>query len=108
LINLESSQSLSPKGLLDLNNIFLCAMDSKKYFAKDYINKEEFPILEELFSNLYTNESITKTISTSIIDENTIDDRASAELQKIRKKIRTLEQDIRSKLNSIIHSSNFS
>ena len=108
LINLESSQSLSPKGLLDLNNIFLCAMDSKKYFAKDYINKEEFPILEELFSNLYTNESITKTISTSIIDENTIDDRASAELQKIRKKIRTLEQDIRSKLNSMIHSSNFS
>ena len=108
LINLESSQSLSPKGLLDLNNIFLCAMDSKKYFAKDYINKEEFPILEELFSNLYTNESITKTISTSIIDENTIDDRASAELQKIIKKIRTLEQDIRSKLNSMIHSSNFS
>ena len=108
LINLESSQSLSPKGLLDLNNILLCAMDLKKYFNKDYINKEEFPILEELFSNLYTNESITKTISTSIIDENTIDDRASAELQKIRKKIRTLEQDIRAKLNSMIHSSNFS
>ena len=34
LINLESSQSLNAKGLLDLNTIFLCAKDLKNYFNK--------------------------------------------------------------------------
>ena len=108
VINLESSQSLTIKGLLDLNTIFICARDLKTYFSKDYINKEDFPILEGLFSTLYTNEGVISKISSSIIDENTIDDKASPELQKIRKKIRNLEQDIRSKLNSMIHSSSFS
>ena len=108
LINLESSQSLTKKGLLDLNTIFLCSRDLKTYFSKDYIDKNDFPILEGLFSSLYTNEGVISKISSSIIDENTIDDKASPELQKIRKKIRNLEQDIRSKLNSMIHSSSFS
>ena len=108
LINLESSQSLTIKGLLDLNTIFLCSRDLKTYFLKDYIDKNDFPILEGLFSSLYTNEGVISKISSSIIDENTIDDKASPELQKIRKKIRNLEQDIRSKLNSMIHSSSFS
>ena len=108
LINLESSQSLTIKGLLDLNTIFLCARDLKTYFSKDYIEKEDFPILEGLFSSLYTNEGVISKISSSIIDENTLDDKASPELQRIRKKIRNLEQDIRSKLNSMIHSSSFS
>ena len=108
LIKLESSQSLNIKGLLDLNTIFLCAKDLKNYFAKDYIEKNDFPILSGLFSSLYTNESVVSKIASSIIDENTIDDKASPELQKIRKKIRNLEQDIRSKLNLMIHSSSFS
>ena len=108
LINLESSQSLTMKGLLDLNTIFICARNLKNYFSKDYIEKDDFPILEGLFSSLYTNEGVISKISSSIIDENTIDDKASPELQKIRKKIRNLEQDIRSKLNSMIHSSSFS
>ena len=108
LINLESSQSLTIKGLLDLNTIFLCAKNLKTYFSKDYIEKNDFPILEGLFSSLYTNEGVISKISSSIIDENTIDDKASPELQKIRKKIRNLEQEIRSKLNTMIHSSSFS
>lgn len=108
LINLESAQSLTIKGLLDLNTIFICARDLKIYFSKDYIEKGDFPILEGLFSSLYTNEGVISKVSSSIIDENTIDDKASPELQKIRKKIRNLEQDIRSKLNAMIHSSSFS
>ena len=108
LMSLKSSKSLTPKGLLDLNTIFLCSKDLKSYFSKDYIDKNDFPILENLFLNLYTNEGIIEKISNSIVDENTIDDRASSELQKIRRKIKNLEQDIRSKLNSMIHSSNFS
>lgn len=108
LINLESAQSLTIKGLLDLNTVFICTRDLKNYFSKDYVKKDDFPILEGLFSSLYTNEGVISKVSSSIIDENTIDDKASAELQKIRKKIRNLEQDIRSKLNAMIHSSSFS
>ena len=108
LINLESYQSLNIKGLLALNNILICSKELKNYFNKDYIDKNDFPILDSLFSKLYSNEGIINKISTSIVDENTLDDRASIELQKIRKKIRNLEQDIRSKLNTMIHSSSFS
>lgn len=108
LMKLESTQILNAKGLIDLKNIFLSAQDLKKYFSQDYIDKSDFPILDNLFSQLYSNEGIISKVSSSIIDENTIDDKASNELQKIRKKIRNLEQDIRSKLNSMIHSSSFS
>ena len=44
-------------------------------------------------------------ISKSIIDENTIDDSASKTLQSIRKKQRNIVQDIKDKLNNILHSS---
>ena len=108
LINLESQHSLNLKALLDLNNVFLCAKSLKEYFSKDYIDKSDFPILSNLFSQLYSNDSITNKISSAIIDENTIDDKASTELYKIRKKIKNLEQNIRSKLNSMIHSPSFS
>ena len=108
ILRLESSQTLTIKGLLDLNTIFVCAKDLKAYFAKDYINTNDFPILETHFSNLYSNEGVINKIASSIIDENTLDDKASPELQRIRKKIRNLEQDIRSKLNDMIHSSSFS
>ena len=108
ILRLESSQTLTIKGLLDLNIIFVCAKDLKNYFAKDYIDTNDFPILETHFSNLYSNEGVINKIASSIIDENTLDDKASPELQRIRKKIRNLEQDIRSKLNDMIHSSSFS
>ena len=108
ILRLESSQTLTIKGLLDLNTIFVCAKDLKAYFTKDYINTNDFPILETHFSNLYSNEGVINKIASSIIDENTLDDKASPELQRIRKKIRNLEQDIRSKLNDMIHSSSFS
>ena len=108
LKKLESSQSLTIKGLLDLNTVFLCAKTLKNYFYQDYIHEEDFPILVNLFSNLYTNDGITSKISSAILDENTIDDNASVGLRTIRKKIRNLEQDIRAKLNDMIHSSKFS
>ncbi len=108
ILRLESSQTLTIKGLLDLNTIFVCAKNLKSYFAKDYIDTNDFPILEAHFSNLYSNEGVINKITSSIIDENTLDDKASPELQRIRKKIRNLEQDIRSKLNDMIHSSSFS
>lgn len=108
LKRLESSQPLSAKSLLNLIHIFKLSQDLKEYFSKDFLDSSDYPILSNLFSNLYTNKSITDKISACILDENTIDDKASKTLQSIRKQERKLEQDIRAKLNDMLHSSTYS
>ena len=104
LKSLESSMTLSCKSLLNLNLIFQSAYELKEYFNKDFLDISDFPILSNLFSGLYTNKSIIDKIKFCILDENTIDDRASSQLHNIRKKQKKLEQEIRNKLNGMLHS----
>lgn len=87
---LNSRGSLSCKQLLDLTKIFSISKDLKEYFDKDYIIPSDFPILNNLFEDLYSNDSILSKIYKSILDENTIDDKASPELSKIRRKQKRL------------------
>ena len=105
---LESKKSLSCKSLLNLKNIFQLSYELKNYFNKDFLDISEYPILSSLFNALYTNKNIVDKITSCIIDENTIDDKASDKLQLIRRNQRKLEQDIHEQLNSIIHSSRYS
>ncbi|MCI8471040.1 MAG: endonuclease MutS2 [Clostridia bacterium] len=108
LKKLESNNSLSAKSLLNLAYIFRLSQDLKDYFNQDFLDSSQYPILADLFSRLYANKSITDKIFSCILDENTIDDKASKTLQSIRKQKRNLEQDIRAKLNDLIHSSTYS
>ena len=108
LKQLESGQSLNTKSLLNLANILKNAEKLKEYFNKDFINEISFPILTSLFSELYSNNSISSKVFSCILEEDVIDDKASKELYSIRKKKRNLEQNIRSKLNNMIHSSTYS
>ena len=101
---LNSNLFLSAKQLLDLANILKISANLKDYFFSNEIDMSEFYNLNNLFKNLYTNSSIEKNITSSILDENTISDTASKELALIRKNIRNKEQEIKSKLNSFIHS----
>ena len=101
---LNSNIFLTAKQLLELANILKISITLKDYFFSTEIDMSEFTNLEGLFNNLYCNSSIEKAIFTAIIDENTISDDASHELKAIRKNIRSKEQEIRNKLNSIIHS----
>ena len=105
---LESHSTLSAKSILDVTRVLQISNDLKNYFQVDYINQEEYSILQDTFSKLYTNNSIIEKVSSCIIDESTIDDKASKELYNIRKKQRNLEQDIKSKLNAYLHSSTYS
>lgn len=107
LKTLESSGILSIKALLEILNIFLISNNLKDYFEKDFLKDESFDYLENYFKTLYTNANIISTLSKSIIDDNTIADNASSRLQDIRRKKKRIEQDIRTKLNSIIHSSSY-
>ena len=108
LKTLDSCGVLSIKALLEMQNILQMSFDLKDYFNKDYINPIDFENLRQYFDNLYINPGIVSTFSKSIIDEDTIADSASSKLQDIRKRKRRLEQDIRSKLNTILHSSTYS
>ena len=104
----ESGETLSTKALLNLATVLKCSGELKEYFNKDFIEKADFPILSSLFNELYSNNSISSKIFSCILEENVIDDKASKELYSIRKKKRNLEQDIRNKLNNMIHSSRYS
>ena len=108
LKTLDSCGTLSIKALLEIQNILQMSANLKKYFEKDYLETSDFSAIEQYFLDLYVNPSIVATFAKSIIDEDTIADTASSKLQDIRRRERKIEQDIRSKLNSILHSSTYS
>ncbi len=108
LIILNDYGTLSIKSILDIAKILKISQELKDYFYTDTIDTLSFSSLNKYFSRLYTNKNIVDKIFKIIIDENTISDDASSNLKTIRKKQRNLEQDIKDKLNSFIHSSNYS
>ena len=108
LKTLEGCASLSIKALLELQNILQMSADLKEYLSKDFLATSDFSAIEPYFTELYVNPSIVATFAKSIVDEYTIADSASAKLQDIRRKERKIEQDIRAKLNTILHSSTYS
>lgn len=108
LKSLDGCGTLSIKALLEIQNILQMSASLKDYFAKDYLETSDFSAIEQYFFDLYVNPNIVTTFAKSIIDEDTIADTASSKLQDIRRKERKIEQDIRSKLNTILHSSTYS
>lgn len=106
---LESYSTLSAKALLEVVHILKVSRELKEYFySNENFNINDFPILSDYFGRLYTNKGIEEKVFSVILDENTIADNASAKLSGLRKGLKKLEQDIREKLNSFIHSSTYS
>lgn len=106
---LESNIFLSTKSLLEIAHIFKISRELKNYFYEDEnFEVSSFPLLDTIFSNLYSNLEIENSIFSCILDENTIADNASSKLSSLRKNRRKLEADIKESLNHILHSSNYS
>ena len=105
---LETYGVLSLKSILNFTQILRLSNLLKKYFSQDFINKEDYPNLQQIFSELYTNTGIISEVEKSVIDENTLDDKASKNLELIRKKQKNIELDIKQKLNNMIHSNMYS
>ena len=101
---LESKNTLSAKALLDICNILNISNELKLYFS-NFVEDISYSNLTTYFSNLYSNISIIEKIKSSIIDKDTIADNASSTLSNIRRHQKQAEQDIKNKLNSILHSS---
>ena len=103
--NLESDFALTASDLLKLTHILKTARELKEYFS---FNQEDYELISDYASNLYTNKQLEKEINDKILDENTISDNASSKLKSIRKSQKDLSLEIKNKLNTIIHSKNYS
>lgn len=109
LKSLDGNIILSSKALLELARILKMSRELYEYFySEDTVVLNDFPILKNYFSSLYTNENIERKIFYTIIDENTIADNSSSKLAAIRRSRKKLEQDIKDKLNNLIHSNTYS
>ena len=102
--SLEAFGTLSIKSILEITKILQMSNDLKNYFFVEHINPQDFVCLTKIFSELYTNKSIIDKIKICIIDENNISDKASTQLANIRKRQKSIEQDIKNKLNHLLHS----
>lgn len=100
---LNSNSALSTAALLNIAHILKISRELKEYIESD-IDVSSFEIVNRYFYNLYSNPKVENAIFSAIIDENSIDDRASSTLNDIRKNKRKLEQDIRKNLSSLLNS----
>ena len=100
---LESDGVLSAKALLDLASILKISRELKNYSNSD-IDTSFSKIVIPYFTQLYSNPQIENSVFSKILDENTIDDKASDGLYKIRQSYHKIEGEIRSKLNSFLNS----
>ncbi len=105
---LNTFGTLSAKKLFEIATILDICKKLKDYFFVDYITPSDFPILESYFSKLYTNPGIVEKIFKSISTDFSINDDASSNLKSIRKNKQKIVQEIKDKLNNMIHSSNTS
>lgn len=107
--SLESGATLSISALLNIARFLKISREVKEYFSSsDDIDLSSYTKLSDIFESIYTNKSIEDKIFSIILDENTIADNASSKLSSIRRQAKKLEQEIRDKLNSFIHSSTYS
>ena len=107
--SLESGATLSISALLNIARFLKISREVKEYFSSsDDINLSSYTKLSDIFEAIYTNKNIEDKIFSIILDENTIADNASSKLSSIRRQAKKLEQEIRDKLNSFIHSSTYS
>ena len=107
--NLESGATLSISALLNIARFLKISREVKEYFSSgDDIDLSSYQKLSDIFEAIYMNKSVEEKIYSVILDENTIADNASSKLSSIRRQAKKLEQEVREKLNSFIHSSTYS
>lgn len=107
--SLESNSLLTNKSLLDIARFLKISREVKEYFLKDdNLNSSEYESLYSFFNNIYTNKSVEDKIFSIVLDENTIADDASQVLSSLRKQSKKIEQALKDKLTSFIHSNTYS
>jgi DNA mismatch repair protein MutS2 len=104
----EIGGTLSPKSLLKISDSLRVSRSLKRYLKEikeDEIS--EFPIIQELISDLRVFKNIEDEINNAIIGENEISDNASPILRNIRRQISGKNDSVKDRLNSIINSQKY-
>ena len=100
----QKGACLNPRALMDVATCLRAAKVARAALVRD---REDTPILTGYASRLTVLESIENDISTAILSEDEIADRASADLFQIRRQIRSANERMRERLNQMIRSSSF-
>lgn len=104
LLRVELGGVLSKEELLDIAGLLYASENVVKYF-KELINlKIDLTPLENYFSNLIVNKKIQDEISSAISADLKINDNASMELFKIRRRLKMEETHLRNYMNSCLQT----
>ena len=100
----QKGAALGLRALLDVAGCLRAARTARTALVKD---REDTPILTGLASQLVTLSAVEQEITNSILSEEEVADRASADLYQIRRQIRSVNEKMREKLSSMIRSTTF-
>ncbi len=100
----QIGSTLSPRALLDIGASLRAARAARDALVTD---KGNTPLITANASRLSGFKQIEQAISDAIISEDEIADRASSELFSIRRKMRSCNERVRERLNSMIHNQSF-
>ena len=92
---------LSMKALLEIAGVLSACRSVRRALVTE---REDTPLITEIASGIMTNRMLEEDIIAAIISEDEMSDHASPELNDIRRSIRRLNDRVRDKLNSFIHS----
>ncbi len=101
LSSLEDGNSLSAAELLRINDLLDAASKAKDYGCRE-ISEEEKDLLDGRFNQLSPLRKIQDEIKRCVRNENDLHDSASAELEKVRKKIKNTEDSIQGQLRTLV------
>ena len=100
----EKGAQLTPGELLQVARLLTCVRTLKAYPEKDYPFGHPFYVY---FSRLITDNGLEKAITSAILSEDSIADDASAELARIRRKMKGLNSKVKEQLQRYITSSEY-
>lgn len=102
ILNLKNQKFLSIKSLLEITKLLTVSRKLKDYYFEKELNQSDS--LTTYFDHLYLNIGIEEKISSSILDEQTLNDHASSELYNIRTSIKSTQKEIKTRLQSLLTS----
>jgi len=97
---------LNIRQILYIADTLRTARKLKSYILKFDKGEEQFPIMTDYAQSIYSLKYLEDKINKAIVNEEEIADHASPELANIRSNIRKTNDQIRSKLDSIISNPN--
>ncbi len=100
----EKGATLSPKALLTIASLLAAARSARSALDTD---RENTPLLKARAQAIVSLRNVEDDITTAIISEEEIADRASTELMNIRRHLRGATERIKEKLNQMVRNPNF-